>query len=296
MSMRVDGINALDLASYYNYLQETGLDTYFTSSAVKNNSGQRYLQETGWRSQDLQSMMDKLNVSNNKYFIIRMMQRGDAVNLLSLLQKDQLVQALNFFPRSKLILFINFLPKDVVLKMLLSVIPLDQLLQLFPTETIFNILRSKRLQVSGLVKGFENMPLDVLQQLMCKITGKNMDHVEMPELLSMFQQLKKHQILDGMKSMPQKQLFQMILGVVKMDPQLMMMIPKGDFMNVISVMPKPNLIQLFQLLPKNTLVQFLAQLPDKFLAMAAAQLDTTTFEQVLMNQYPDLIANLAQAA
>lgn len=293
--MKVDGINALDLSQYY-YLEQMGLNTMFSPTAVDDNSNKRYMKETGWRGQDLQSMLDKLNISQNKFFIIRLMRRGEIVALLYLLDKNKLVEAMQLFPRSRLIQFIHHLPKENILKMLLWMIPLRVLMQLFPTEVIFNILRSKRLQVGNLVAGFENMPVEALQKLMENITGRNVDKVNPRELLAMFRQLSKEQILEGMKSWPAKHIFEFVFQEVKKDPELLMMIPRGEYMKVVATMTKPHLVEMFRLLPESQLVQCLSQLPDKLLAMAASQLDDKMFGSILINQYPHLIAELAEAA
>ncbi len=294
--MQIDALNPADLASQYYYLDQMQLNTFFTPDTVENNGGDRYLQETGYRPQDLDSMIKKLNISQNKYYIIRLMRRGDITALLYLLEKDKLVNALNLFPRSKLILFLRQLPKEVILKLLLWVIPVERLMQLFPTEVIFNILRSKRLEVRDLVKGFENMPLDVLQRLMGNITSQNVDKLKHKELMAMFRQLKKEQIVEGLKSMDQRNLLDFITFQVKRDPELLMMVPRENLFRVIDTMPKPSLIELFQLLPDNLLVQFLSQLPDKALAAAASQIDDSVFSSLLANQYPDLVASLAAVA
>lgn len=294
--MKVDAINPIELASQYYYLDQLGLSTYFSASTVDNNSGQRHLEEKGWRGQDLQHLLDKLNISQNKFFIIRLLKRGDIVSLLHLLDKQKLIEAMKFFPRAKLIHFIHHLPKSVILRMLLWMIPLRVLMQCFPTEILFNVLRSKRLDVKGLVAGFENMPIEALQKLMSDITGQNVDKVNQRELLAMFRQLSKEQILEGIKKWSAKQIFEFVFQEVKKDPELLLTIPRGELMKVVSLMPKPNLIEMFRLLPENQLVQYLAQLPDNFLALAAAQLDDTRLSAILINQYPHLIASLAEAA
>ncbi len=295
--MKIDGINPNEFLSKYYYLDQKGLSIFFSPSVVDKNDGMRLDEEQrDWDGDDLQGLLDRLQISENKYFIIRLLKRGDIISLLYLLDKQKMVQALAFFPRTKLIQFIHFLPKEVVLKMLLWVIPLRTLMQLFPTEIIFNILRSKRLDVSSFVAGYQNQPIENLRALMMAITGQNVEKMRQPELLAMLKQLSKEQILEGMKTMPQKQIFEFVFQEVKKDPELLMMIPKGEMMKVVSSMPKPNLLELFQLLPENTLVQFLSQLPDNLLAMSAALLDDKAFSYILIHQYPDLIASLATAA
>jgi hypothetical protein len=297
--VKVDGINATDLFSNYAFVDQMGLDDDdMNADGVDktNNKNQRYGDKKNWRAQDLPYMLNKLQIGQNKFFIMRLLKRGDIMALLGMLDKSRLVAAMNFFPRSKLLQFMNFLPKEMLLKMLLWVIPLKNLLQFFPTDLIFNILRSKRLEVGDMVKGFQNMPKEVLAKLINDITGENTDKMKHSELLGMLGNMKKEQILEGMKKMENKQIFEFVHQEVKKDPQLLMMIPKDDLMKVASMMPKPNLVELFHLLEESTLVTFLSQLPEKFMCLAAAQIDDKTFGNMLMSQYPDLIAQLASAA
>jgi len=294
--MKVEAVNPNELASQYYYLEQKGLNGMFTPSAVEDNSGDRAFKDAGWRAQDLQFMLGKLNLSQNKFFIIRLLKRGDVINILYMLDKEKLVQAMNLFPRTKLIHFLFHLPKEMLLKMLLWVIPLRTFMQFFPTETIFNLLRSQRLDVSSFVRGFENQPPEMLQKLMMLITGQNTDGLKHKELLAMLRQLRKEQIVEGMKGMGQKDIFEFVFAEVKKDPELLMMISRGDLIKVTSLMPKPNLVEMFQLLPEQMLVQYLSQLPEKELCMAAAQVDDKSFGNMLINDFPDLIASLAQAA
>src|SRR5262249_54517103 len=116
------------------------------------------------------------------------------------------------------------------------------------------------------------------------------------ELRAMLRQTRKETILESMKKMPQKEMYEFIYQSVTKDPELLQMIPQGDMIKMVSMMPKPNLIDMFRLLDESMLMNYLTQLPEKFLAEAASQVDDNTFGEFLMSKYPDLIAMLASNA
>lgn len=294
--MRIEGIEASDLSGIY-FMDDMGLSAIASASAVDDNSQDRAVKETGkYRAQDLYFLLEKLNLSQNKLLIIRLLRRGDIIGLLYFLDKHKLINALKFFPREKLVQFIFYLPKELIIKMLLHIIPLKQFLQFFPSEVVFNMLRSKRLEVSDLVKGFENMPPEFLKQLIQHITGRNVDNMKMRELMAMCRQMDKGILLEGLKLMPQKEMLEYVMQLSQKDPELLMMIPRGNLMRMVSLMPKPNLLTMFELLPEDLLVQFVAQLNEPFLSMAASQIDDNVLASILIQQYPDIIASLAEAA
>ncbi len=295
--MRVSALNGVDLTPYLGYLQATGLDTYFTPTAVDNNSSTRATNSVSdYTPEQLQDILNQLDISENKFFIIRLLQRQDVISILPYLQPSQLINGMNFFQRDDLLLFMNYLPKEQVMQMLLSVIPLRTLMQLFPTEIIFNILRSQRLNVTDMASGFKNMPLQMLQQLMMNITGQNTEQLSQRELCSMFRQLDKVMILNGMKQLGDKHIFEYTFQSVQKDPQLLTMIPQESFMNVMSSFPKANLLDLFQMVDPSILMQFLTQLPDPQLALTAAQIDDNTFSYLMLNKFSNVLASLATAA
>ena len=220
--------------------------------------------------------------------------RGSTLRaLVPYLNKEQLLLAMRLFPKMLLVRLIGSLPKDMLLKMILHTIPLKKFLALFKAKVLFSIVANKRLNVREMVNGLEHLPREELQRLMTNITGSDTTQLNKPELLGMFRELDKLQLMNGLRKMGQEHFLEFVYQVTKKDPQLLMALPRGELMKVVNSMPKPTLVELFNLLPKSQLEQFVSMLPYKALLVALYQIDNKVMESLLVNQFPDLIAALA---
>lgn len=286
--MAVEPILALALESNVYYLDALAASAGVSSRAAGQPEGKPKLSY-----EELRQLLINLGVSRTKFLILRLLRRSELLRLLPFLDSEQLTNALHLFPKERLMQFFQLLPKDVMLKLLLQAIPLKRFLQLFQTSLIFNILRSKRLTVHGLVKQLDNWDVGLLRELMQHITGQPADGKSKPDLMRMFYEMDKIQLLNGLKLMGQKPLLELIYHTAKQDPELLMMLPKGALLNVADNFPKPSLLALFEKLEPGILIQFVAQLPDVPLAMALTQLPDDVFIDLMLSQYPDVIASLA---
>ncbi|MCA9807976.1 MAG: hypothetical protein KC476_08480 [Cyanobacteria bacterium HKST-UBA06] len=238
-------------------------------------------------------LLKKIGLSANKFTFLRMMRGSTLRALVPYLNKEQLLLAMRLFPKMLLVRLIGSLPKDMLLKMILHTIPLKKFLALFKAKVLFSIVANKRLNVREMVNGLEHLPREELQRLMTNITGSDTTQLSKPELLGMFRELDKLQLMNGLRKMGQEHFLEFVYQVTKKDPQLLMALPRGELMKVVNSMPKPTLVELFNLLPKSQLEQFVSMLPYKALLVALYQIDNKVMESLLVNQFPDLIAALA---
>jgi len=294
--MRVDPVHPAELAAHYYYLEQMGLNNKFTPGVVDNNEGARYFKEKGWKSLDLKEAVKKLHVSQNKYLLIRLMATGDIINLLGLLDKKYLLEGLRYMPKSRMIKAMAKLSKLLLFRMMLSVFSLFDLMRMFSPEVLLNLMRSERMDSGELVNTFKNVPVEILRRLMEEILGKNMDNCGQREMLAMLWQLPKPRVMEGLMKMPARQLLTIICSAIQRNPDLLLSIPKQELLRVMEALPKSTLMEMLRMLPEHALVQMLSQLPDQYLALAASAVDTATLESILIQQYPNLIQSLTQAA
>lgn len=296
--MRIEGIEynvASAMANQASYIELMGLEGKVSTSSIDNNKGSRYLQENNWRGLDLYEVTKHLQIAQNKLMILKLLKRHELFQILMLLDKDKLINGLRFFSKERLMRLMMLLPKQVLIKMLLHLFPMDYLIQKMPTQELFAILRSGKLDVRELVKGFQMMDPKFLRIILGKITGRNVDHLSMREMLDIFMKLKKRMILDGMKFLPFDALQPFVLGFTKQDPRLLENMSLAFIFKLFEKMAKPTMLDAFRVLPESMILKFLAQLPDKFLIMVAAQIDNSTLEKYLIAEQPNLLAMLAGA-
>ncbi len=293
--MRIEGIEpnvAMLAANRASYAELMGLSGKVTTSSLDDNSGSRYLMENRWGGLDMHALMKHLNVGKNKLMILQLLKRGDLMSILRLLDKDQLLHGLRFFSKQKLMQFLTFLPKRMHIKMVLHLWGMDNLIQKLPPRELFSILRSRRLPMREMVKGFATMPKKFLNFMMGKIMNRNLSHLSQREMLTIFRKLKKRMVLDGMRFLPYKALTPLVNKFAQKDPELLLHISGAFLFKLFDKMPKPMLIEGFSVLQKEMLVQFLGNLPDKQLVAVAAQLDDSAIEQYLLSEQSGLLAML----
>lgn len=291
--MRIEGDVAAYLAAQTSYTDLTGLTGRVNRKTLKKDTGLRKLEEDGWRSQDLHDILELLDVSSNKFLLLRMLPRMDLFDILYMLDKEQLLFGLMYLPREQLVQMMMHLPKELILKILLYIIPLKDLIKLMPSTELFNILKSKKLDMKELLRAFKEMPEKYLQQIMAKMTGRNNPHLQKAELLAMFQDFPKRKVLEGMKMLPFKALQPLIQTLVERDPELLLELSHAFLFKVMDMMPKATLADAARVLPDDIIIEFLDQLPDFFLAMVAEQIDDTAFSQYLMSGQQNLLYYLA---
>jgi len=292
--MRVEGLDFTFLANQVHYSDLMGLSQKVTASAFRDNSGVRYLREKGWRDADLHEVMRMLNLSDNKLLILRLLHRGDLLEIIRLLDKTLLINGLRLFSKEKLLRLMNLLPKRLRIQMILTHLPIEYLISKMPLHELFRILRSHRLTNRELLKGFLQLPMKYLHFLLGKVLNKKMAGLKPAEMGSMFMQIKKRQILDGMRFLPFDALIPFVTAMVKQDPQLLELISKGFLFKLFDQMPKPTLLETFHVLPEEVIMKFfISQMDDKMLVLVAAQLDDKTLEQYLLSQQSNLLRALA---
>lgn len=257
----------------------------------------RHLNRTGQTplsALDLKSLIKLLNVSSQKLRILRMLRRGNWIELLRLLPKKMLLNALRLFNKSKLLKLILNLPKPLLIKMLLRIYKLEELIKKMPTAELLRILRNKRLNSRELAKGILALEPKFILMLLQKIYGAHDYSLLKPyDIMRIFMHTPKERIMEAFKTMPFKALQQLVTGFIKKDPILLLGMSDAFIFKLLAPCPKPILLDGCQVLPAEILIKMLTQLPDQFLMLAAAQIDDKSFEAYLLSKHGDLLRKLA---
>ncbi|WP_373532398.1 hypothetical protein [Vampirovibrio sp.] len=243
---------------------------------------------------DLRSLVKLLRVSSQKLRILRMLRRGNWLELLRLMPKELLVNALRLFNKEKLVRLLMNLPKPMLIKLLLKIFKLEELIQKMPTVELMRILKSKRLNNRELSKGILTMDPRFILQLLQKLYGNHdYSHLKPYDLMRIFMHTPKERLIEAFKTLPFKALQPLVTGFVKKDPALLLSMSDGFIFKLLDKCPKPTIIESCRVLPEAILIKLLAQLPDHFLMLAAAQIDDKTFEDYLIARQGDLIRSMA---
>lgn len=245
-------------------------------------------------SLDLKSLVKLLKVSSQKLRILRMLRRGNWLELLHLMPKELLVNALRLFNKQKLVRLVMSLPKPLLIQMLLKIFKLKTMIQKMPTVELMRILRSKRLNNRELTKGILTMEPRFILQLLQKLYGNhNYSQLKPYDLMRIFMHTPKERLMEAFKTLPFKALQPLVMGFVKQDPALLMSMSDGFIFKLLDKCPKPTIIEGCMVLPQQLLMKMLTQLPDQLLMLATAQVDDRTFEDYLISKQSNLLRSMA---
>lgn len=297
--MRVEAIDsdvALALSAQTSYVEMMGLNgIVMENDLVKGTGADRAIQEKQVNPNDLRAILAMLRLDQNKRLFLRLLQRGDLLRLMGLMDKQLLINGLNLISKEKLLSLISLLPMELLIKMMLRVIPLDNIISRMPMGQLFAILQSKQLTVPKMIEHFKTMDPKYLAQLLGKIVGKDVSHLSQVEMLNVMRNMKKHIILDGMKSLSFKALIPLVFGMVNQDKSLLLNMSLAYIYKMFDELAKPNFLEAFQVVPNQMIIDlFLSQLPDKFLVEVVNQMDTGQLEDILIAQFPNIITAMAQ--
>ncbi|MGE0199734.1 MAG: hypothetical protein AB7P76_02060 [Candidatus Melainabacteria bacterium] len=299
--MRIDAVDGMgqsllmQLASQLSYVELIGLQGKVHSSSIRKNDGSRFLLENKFRGVDLYEVMRLLNLSNrgNRIMLLHLLKRMDILTILRLLSKRQLIYALRFLNKGTLIRLMMTLPKLMLVKMLLHILPMEKLMERLPRSILFLILRSKKLDNRMLMKGFEGMDLRLMRRVVATVLNRNVDQMNRVEMLAILFNLKKKDILDGLRVLPQKALAQFVGVFTEKDPTLLTLIPPAFMMKLLSKMPKLTLMEMFDKVPNEMIINiFLSQLPHSFLSEIAADVEPGELMGYMISQQAGLLQQL----
>jgi hypothetical protein len=246
---------------------------------------------------DLHDILEKVDLAQNKFWVLRLMGRSDWARILGILPKKLLVNALNLFDKDKLMRFILWLPPEYLLKVILRMFSIEQLVLKMPTRELMRILRSPKLSNRELIKGLRRMNPAFVILLLNRIYGDyQFDKMKDSEIWQWILRTNKMRLMEAFKTMPFKALVPMVIELLKRDPELLLLLSEDFFFRQLDRMPKGALVEACSVLPEDLLIKMLMNLPDASMLEAVAQIDDKTLSDYLLFNQANLLLSLGAAA
>lgn len=236
----------------------------------------------------------KLQLPANKMAILNLIPRSEVFQFLYLLEKDQLLSGLKLFTKDKLLQFIDNLPKEQLLKMLSKMyISNDQILEYFSIKELNHFLSSKKIDKSNMIKIFQSLSSTELAQIAEATTGVSQGNKSHTQLLKVIGDFSPTQITDGVKGLEYKKMSGIISEMLKQDPTLYTEFTQESLFKQTNDFSKSSLVEGMGVLDTEQLIKYLDKLPDNFLSLVVTQIDTDTLAQILINDYQNLLSQIA---
>jgi len=271
------------------------VDSYPEDYSTKNATDSASATEINTGDADLDAILQalKLYVPENRFSLLLKMSREDLLQMLFLLDKDNLALGLKFFSKDKLVDYVSNLSKEEILKIVGQLYSNEEILAMLPIKTLMKFMDNTNIEPSELLKVLKSLPTNVLAQIYEASTGESAGKMDYDQFIQEFQQINQRQIMEGCKSLPYKELLNIVNIFTENNPDLMKSFSSQTLCTPLLKSMKSEVIEGMKALDPEKLIKLVGQLPDKLLANIDTLLDPTVLSEYLLKNNKNLLASLA---
>lgn len=229
----------------------------------------------------------------NRFMIIRNLSEKDLQYILPFLSKQDLMWGLRFFTQDKLMQMINQLPKDEVVRFTFLYFDMEQILELMPDKEMNKFLKNEKIEKNSVLKYFKALDKEELDRIMENYLGIPMEDSSREDSLKMLQELPDKEFQDFILGMDRKDKGGLISFLVQDDPKLLMEFDNETLTRPFQMMQKDDLLKCMTDIKDEFILKMVEQLPQDLLQIVATQIDPAKFADILIEKFPDVLAQMA---
>ncbi len=231
--------------------------------------------------------------TNNKYLILREMTEQQLHVFLPEMEKNDMLQGLFFFTEDKLMKMLEWLPPDQLVKTVFEMFSQEQIVQLMPEEQLDKFLTSTDIDKNKILKHMQSIPAEYVAQVLEQITGEQMDNLDNIDLSKKFGQLNPLEYKDALRAFQPTQKQQLVLSLGKEHPEWFQLFDAHAYTNIIRrEKHQPEVVKAMSVIEPEHIQKMIEELPNDLLAIVITQIDTEKFAEILMNEFPEIMAQI----
>ncbi len=235
----------------------------------------------------------RLSDSFNRFMIIKNMSNEDVKKLLKHLSKQDLIWGIKYFSLDKIMELLMDLPKKELLKLVFENFTLKDILKLMPTDKMDAFLKNEKVQREDIMKYFDQLEKKDLQRIMSGIMGDEMKDASREDMFKFLNSLDDRKFKEFITKMEREDKGNMIMVICKEKPKLMLEFDSEDIARPLIELDKSDLLKSLKVLDEEFLIPMVEELPDDLLQVVATQIDPAIFADILVNDFADVLAQVA---
>ena len=231
--------------------------------------------------------------NNNKYLILKEMNERQLHVFLPEMEQKDLLQGLYFFTEDKLMKMLEELPAEQLVKTVFEMFSKEQIVQLMPEEQLDKFLTSTDIDKNKILKHMQSIPAEYIAQVLEQVTGEAVDNLDNIDLAKKFSQLDPLQYKEALTSFQPTQKQQLVLSLGKEHSEWFQLFDAHAYTKIINrEKQQPEVVKAMSVLEPEHIEKMLKELPNDLLSIVITQIDTEKFAEILMNEFPEIIANI----
>lgn len=231
--------------------------------------------------------------TNNKYMILREMSAQQLQAFLPEMEENDLLQGLYFFTEDKLMKMLEELPAEQLVNTVFQMFSKEEVVQLLPEEQLDKFLTSHDIDKNKILKHMQSIPEEYVAQVLEQITGEAQEGQDSIDLSKKFSQLNPLEYQDALKAFQPTQKQQLVLSLGKEHEEWFQLFDASAYTKVINrEKQQPEVVKAMSVIEPEYIQNMITELPNDLLSIVITQIDTEKFADILMNQFPEVMAEI----
>ena len=231
--------------------------------------------------------------TNNKYMILREMSAQQLQTFLPEMEESDLLQGLYFFTEDKLMKMLEALPAEQLVNTVFQMFSKEEIVQLLPEEQLDKFLTSHDIDKNKILKHMQSIPEEYVAQVLEQITGEAQEGHDSIDLAKKFGELNPLEYQDALKAFQPTQKQQLVLSLGKEHEEWFQLFDADAYTKVINrEKQQPEVVKAMSVIDPEYIQNMITELPNDLLSIVITQIDTEKFADILMNQFPEVMAEI----
>lgn len=231
--------------------------------------------------------------TNNKYMILREMSAKQLQTFLPEMEESDLLQGLYFFTEDKLMKMLEALPAEQLVNTVFQMFSKEEIVQLLPEEQLDKFLTSHDIDKNKILKHMQSIPEEYVAQVLEQITGETQEGQDSIDLAKKFGELNPLEYQDALKAFQPTQKQQLVLSLGKEHEEWFQLFDADAYTKVINrEKQQPEVVKAMSVIDPEYIQNMITELPNDLLSIVITQIDTEKFADILMNQFPEVMAEI----
>lgn len=234
-----------------------------------------------------------LSDTNNKYMILRELTAQQLQVFLPEMEENDMLQGLFYFSQDKLMKMLEELPSEQLVNTAFELFSKEEIVQLMPEEQLDKFLTSTDIDKNKILKHMQSIPEEYVAQVLEQITGEAAEGLDSIELSKKFGQLNPLEYMDALMAFQPTQKQQLVLSLGKEHQEWFQLFDADAYTTIMNrEKQQPEVVKAMSVIEPEYIQNMLTELPNDLLSLVITQMDTEKFAEILMDRFPEVIAEI----
>lgn len=231
--------------------------------------------------------------TNNKYMILRELSAQQLQVFLPEMEEKDMLQGLFYFTQDKLMKMLEELPPEQLVNTAFELFSQEEIVQLMPQEQLDKFLTSTDIDKNKILKHIQSIPEEYVAQVLEQITGEAVEGSDSIDLSKQFGQLNPLEYKDALMAFQPTQKQQLVLSLGKEHQEWFQLFDADAYTTIINrEKQQPEVVKAMSVIEPEYIQNMIKELPNDLLSLVITQMDTEKFAEILMDRFPEVIAEI----